>query len=114
MLDAAHTKRCGPRATPSITTVATALFCVLLLLSQTMVYAQTATAEIWGRVSDPDGKAIPRAAVTVVNVETGERRHLLTADGERFAAPALSIGRYQVAAAADPYAARRQDDIVLV
>src|SRR5882672_3065277 len=92
----------------------TRVFGVLSLLSQTTVYAQTGTAEIWGRVSDPDGKAIARAAVTVVNVETGERRHLLTDDGGRFAAPALSIGRYQVAAAADPYAARRQDDIVLV
>src|SRR5882672_471273 len=108
------TRVSDPRATRTTTAVAAVVFGVLSLLSQTTVYAQTGTAEIWGRVSDPDGKAIARAAVTVVNVETGERRHLLTDDGGRFAAPALSIGRYQVAAAADPYAARRQDDIVLV
>ena len=91
-----------------------ALFLLLSLLSQAGVYAQNGVGEIWGRVADPMGQAVVHGAVTVMSVDSGAIRHVFTDNDGRFAAPALPVGRYQVTVEREGYAARRQDDIVLL
>src|SRR5262245_33635279 len=91
---------------------ALALTCVLCLTSSDAL-AQSGTGVIEGRVADPSGGWINSAAVTVVHVDTGFTRRLITDAGGRFAAPALPTGRYQVTAVRNGFAAGRQDDIVL-
>ena len=97
------------------TVVATtaALFLLLSLFSRTPAHAQGGTGEIWGRVTDPAGQSIGRAAVTVTNVDTGATRRVSADDRGRFAAPALPVGRYEVTAAFDGYAPRRQEGLAL-
>jgi len=92
----------------------TAVLVVLLSLSsRTTAFAQSGTAEIWGHVADSSGQSIERAAITVTNVETGANRQVFTDDSGRFAAPALPVGPYEVTAAFEGYAARRQEALVL-
>lgn len=97
----------------TVASTTAALVVLLLLSSRTTAFAQTATGEIWGHVADSSGKSIGHAAITVTNVETGANRHVFTDDAGRFAAPALSVGPYEVTAAFEGYAARRQEELVL-
>ena len=90
------------------------LFLLLSLLSRPGAYAQSGAGEIWGRVADPMGEPVVHGAVTVMSVDTGANRRVFTDDDGRFAAPALPVGRYQVTVEREGYAARRQDDIVLL
>jgi hypothetical protein len=73
--------------------------------------AQEAT--IVGTVTDPTGAAVPNAAITVTNIETGQVRNLTTANDGQFVAPDLHIGRYMVRAVASGFKAVEQKDIVL-
>src|SRR6266850_4049710 len=101
------------RKPKTIVATTAALFLLLSLSSRTPAYAQSGTGEIWGRVADPEGHTLARAAVTVTNIDTGANRDLFTDASGRFAVPALPPGRYQVTALHEGYAGRRQDDILL-
>src|SRR5438128_1428088 len=96
-----------------VITITTALL-LLSLSSRTPAYGQIGTGAIWGRLTEPMGEVVERAAVTVTNVDTHASRRMSTDGGGRFAAPALPAGRYQVTALREGYAGRRQDDIVLL
>jgi len=54
------------------------------------------TSAILGTVLDPSGAALPRATVTVINVETGSKRSAATDDAGRFSFPQLKPGSYTV------------------
>ena len=54
------------------------------------------TSAILGTVLDPSGAALPRATVTVINVETGSKRSAMTDDAGRFSFPQLKPGSYTV------------------
>src|SRR6516162_9396428 len=54
------------------------------------------TSAILGTVLDPSGAALPRATVTVINVETGAKRSAMTDDAGRFSFPQLKPGSYTV------------------
>ncbi len=97
----------------TVASTTAALVVSLSLSSRSTALAQTATGEIWGHVADSSGESIGSAAITVTNVETGANRHVFTDDGGRFAAPALPVGPYEVTAAFEGYAARRQEELVL-
>ena len=101
------------RHTLTVASTTAALMVLLSLSSRTTAFAQSATGEIWGHVADSSGQSIGRAAITITNVETGANRHVSTDDSGRFAAPALPVGPYEVTAAFDGYAARRQEELVL-
>src|SRR4030081_3386170 len=61
------------------------------------LYAQGDSA-LWGIVTDSSSSAIPGATVTITNLETGTKRELATDESGQFSAPALPVGRYEIAA----------------
>jgi len=54
------------------------------------------SASIKGIVTDPSGAAVPRAAVTAKNTETGAERSSETDDAGRYQIVWLAVGQYQV------------------
>src|ERR1041385_6489939 len=60
-----------------------------------LVMAQQRTTHIAGRVTGPNGAAIPDALVTITNAKTGIQREVLTDESGlfKFSVPA---GRYQI------------------
>jgi Carboxypeptidase regulatory-like domain len=71
---------------------------LLALFSTTLAWSQIVGASVSGIVRDTSGAAIPRAMVTVRNVETGAQRTFLSDDAGRYAAPSIPVGRYEVTA----------------
>jgi hypothetical protein len=71
-------------------------------------------ASLWGFVSDTSGAAVPGAAVTVVNLETGSTRALVTDEAGRFNATALAVGHYEVIVAKAGFQSNRRANIALV
>ena len=67
---------------------------LFLVLSVSNLHAQQAS--LTGRVVDPSGAALPGAAVSVTNVDTGIRTAVVT-DGEgHYTIPLLPPGRYRI------------------
>ena len=77
----------------------------------TVASAQEAT--IVGTVTDPSGAAVPNAAITITNIDTGVERSLPTNGDGQYVAPDLHIGRYTVHATAAGFKAEEQKDLVL-
>ena len=74
-----------------------------LVLSFFMCFALVAMAQltrgtIAGSVTDQSGAAVPGAAITIVNVDTGVARETTTSPQGRYEAPNLSVGNYEVRA----------------
>jgi protocatechuate 3,4-dioxygenase beta subunit len=61
------------------------------------------TSAIVGQVSDASGAAVPNAAVTITNRETGQRRSAKTDDSGRFNFPQLKPGPYSVKVEAEGF-----------
>jgi hypothetical protein len=87
---------------------------VLALAAGITLWGQMAGASLFGTVTDESGSAIPDATVLVKNLETGAQRKLLTDDDGRYAAPSISIGRYEVRAEKQGFAAQVKTGIDLV
>jgi hypothetical protein len=58
-------------------------------------YAQS-TGAVSGRVTDPQGLALPGVTVTIANPSTGETRRVVTNDTGRYQITALPPGRYSL------------------
>ncbi|SPE38361.1 conserved exported hypothetical protein [Candidatus Sulfopaludibacter sp. SbA6] len=69
------------------------------------------TSAIAGSVTDPSGAAIPGAAVTVTNVETGLKRSVKTDDSGRFGFPQLRPGTYSVKVDADRFRTQQNHSV---
>jgi hypothetical protein len=74
----------------------------LLLPEVTFSQGET-TSAIGGQVSDASGAAVPGAAVTVTNKETGQKRGARTDDSGRFNFPQLKPGAYSVQVEAEGF-----------
>ncbi len=59
-------------------------------------FGQTSTSQISGTVRDASGSAVPRAAVTLTNENTGVASRQETTDAGVFSFPAISVGSYLV------------------
>src|SRR5580704_5726855 len=88
----------------------------LVLFVAVAPYALFAQGEVslWGSVSDSSGAAVAGAAVTVINLETGSSRSLVTDEAGRYNANALSVGHYEVTAAKAGFQSDRRANIALV
>ncbi|HUQ32410.1 MAG TPA: carboxypeptidase regulatory-like domain-containing protein [Pyrinomonadaceae bacterium] len=79
------------------------LFAALVLLGFGMlagVHAQTSTVgSISGTVRDPQGAAIPKAEVVIVEETTAQTRTVRTDDDGNYSAQSLPVGRYTVSVA---------------
>jgi Carboxypeptidase regulatory-like domain/TonB dependent receptor len=72
---------------------------LLIELAPSSLAAQDFRGTIQGRVTDPQGAAIPHVTVLVTNEETGVASEALTESDGAYAAPFLLPGRYRVEAA---------------
>jgi carboxypeptidase family protein/TonB-dependent receptor-like protein len=85
----------------------------ILLLAAIPVLAQAPTGTILGVVKDTSGASVPNAAVTVLNVETGLTRTLMTGDDGAYRFPALLVGRYTVKAEGRGFKTEAREGLVL-
>lgn len=86
---------------------------IICLLFSLPVMAQFDTGTISGLVTDPSGAVIPRASVTITNVDTGIQTVLQTGSSGSFVASALPFGNYVVAAAAPGFGKSTTGSLVL-
>src|SRR5215472_5141288 len=76
--------------------------------------AQVVGASITGTVQDASGAAVPQAAITVRNLETGAVRKVAS-DGEgHYAAPSVPVGRYEVTAEKEGFNTATRSGVNLV
>jgi hypothetical protein len=88
-----------------------ALQLCLLASAVTAAHAQSATGEVQGTVVDQSGAALPRVTITVMNTATGAIRETATDAEGLFAVPGLPVGPYEVTAALQGFATRRQTEL---
>ncbi|MCL4853636.1 MAG: carboxypeptidase regulatory-like domain-containing protein, partial [Bryobacteraceae bacterium] len=69
-----------------------------LLLLAAWGSAQTTSTEVLGTVVDASGAVVPKATVTLLRVDTGEKRQTLTDASGNYSFPLIEIGAYQVTA----------------
>jgi hypothetical protein len=87
---------------------------VLVVLSAVAgAFAQTSTATLSGAVQDENGAAITGATVTVLNVETGIRRTVVTNSEGLFTIPLLQPSRYRLTVEQGNFAIFEVNDVVL-
>jgi len=85
-----------------------------LLLAAMMIWAQAETGQITGTVTDATGAAIPKAAITITNIDTRAAR-TTTASGEgSYTATNLQPGNYEVSITAPGFTTSKQNVVVTV
>jgi|HubBroStandDraft_6_1064221.scaffolds.fasta_scaffold00510_13 hypothetical protein len=72
------------------------LFVLLWLGSSSIVLAQFNTATLSGRITDPQGKAVPKAEVQVVNIDTNAGTTTQTNNDGIYVLSAIQPGRYRL------------------
>src|SRR5579864_6242455 len=83
------------------------------LLSPEAAFCQgETTSAIIGQVSDASGAGVPRAAVTIINQETGLKRVAETDDSGQFNFPQLKPGTYSVKVEATGFTPQQNDSVV--
>ncbi|HLL77576.1 MAG TPA: TonB-dependent receptor [Pyrinomonadaceae bacterium] len=85
----------------------------LVLTSAAVAFAQVATADVTGRVSDPSGAAVVGAAVTARNTGTGLSRTTQTNDEGSFTITQLPAGTYEITVEATNFSRARLPNIEL-
>src|SRR6266576_2603501 len=90
--------------------VVLAAFCLLFVVPVSM-QAQELRGKIHGRVSDPNGAAVPGAAVKVIDVARNKTTDLKTNDEGLFDAPYLLPGTYQVMVEVSGFKKALQDKV---
>ena len=86
------------------------LFCALAV----PLGAQVVGGTISGVITDPSGAPLADASVTVKSLETGAQRKLASDGTGHYAAPSLSVGRYEVTVAKEGFSTATQTGITLV
>ena len=76
-----------------------------------LAYGQNAT--IVGTITDPSGAVVPNATITITHVETARATVLTSNDAGEYVASDISIGRYNVKAAATGFKVAERLGIVL-
>jgi hypothetical protein len=75
--------------------------------------SESGRAAITGRVADSSGAAIPKAAITVVDMQTGQTRNLVSDGAGLYSAPSLTVGTYTVTATFPGFADTRVENVTL-
>ena len=83
----------------------------LLLIAAAGVFAQTASTQILGLVTDPTGAVVPGATVTAKRVETGDVRTTTSNETGNYIFPLLDSGEYEVTCAAAGFKTEVRRDI---
>jgi hypothetical protein len=93
------------------TTVLVLAIAASVFPAKTLAQGET-TSAIVGQVTDATNAAVPDAAVTITNHETGLRRSAKTDNAGRFNFPQLKPGTYAVKVEAQGFEARQNDNVV--
>lgn len=75
--------------------------------------AQTSTASVVGRVTDPTGALIPGVAITITNVDTNQSRQAQSNSAGDYTVPFLNPGNYRVDATFKGFRAFRLSNLTL-
>src|SRR5271165_4400030 len=67
------------------------------------VFAQTVTATLSGVVRDAQGGGIPNAAISVVQIDTGQTRQTTSGTAGDYSISNLPVGNYRVTASASGF-----------
>lgn len=90
-----------------------ALLLCLLMISPGGVYAQTDLSTIRGVATDPGGSVVPKAGITLTNLETALTRESSTNESGEFEIPYLTPGTYRLSATAPGFKGFVADRIVI-
>ena len=85
----------------------------LSLTAPAFAQSQGANGAIEGTVSDSSGGVLPGVTVSVINVDTGAERTVVTNDKGLYRAPLLALGKYRVVAELQGFKKFEQKDIQL-
>jgi carboxypeptidase family protein len=86
---------------------------LLLLTTGADAWAQLATAQINGRVTDGSGAVLPGVTVTATQTDTGAARTVVTDDSGAYVLPNLPTGPYRLDAMLSGFRTYIQTGIVL-
>ena len=75
-------------------------FLLVISMSSAFAQSQALNGQIEGTVLDQTGAAVPNAAITITNIETGATRTLTTDDSGVYRFPLLPLGTYRLTAEA--------------
>ena len=89
------------------------VFAVLWLSAALAVWGQNTTGSIVGKITDTTGATLANARVTIVRVETGESRSVVTSTQGDFTAQLLNPGTYSVTVTADGFKKAVKTGLVL-
>jgi Carboxypeptidase regulatory-like domain/TonB dependent receptor len=81
---------------PSITKLCALIACVVFSATFALAQSQATSGNIEGRVTDPNGAAVPNVTVTATNQETGFAKTATTNDEGIFSITSLPPGKYKV------------------
>jgi Carboxypeptidase regulatory-like domain/TonB dependent receptor len=88
------------------------VFCVIGFMSVALAWAST-SGSISGTVTDPEGKVVARAQVTVKEINTGLLYQAHSDSKGFYTLPVLPVGRYELEVQAAGFRGYRRKDIVL-
>ena len=89
-------------------------FAVLFLCAPLFLNAQETTADILGRVKDPNGLAVSGAAVSAINKGTSVARDTTSEDSGEFSIRSLPPGVYKVTVGKDGFATSVYESVELL
>lgn len=92
-------------------TLASLLFCCVVLSLATTIRAQGVTGQLSGTVADPNGAVIANATVTVRNRDTGLERTVATGEDGSFAVQLLPPGAYRVEVSAQGFSTTTVEEV---
>src|SRR5439155_16416717 len=95
--------------------IANAFFCALFMfvVGRAAAWAQGATGQITGTVTDQSGAVLPGVEITATQTETGVGRSTLSNETGLYVLPNLAIGPYRLEAALSGFRSFAQSGIVL-
>ena len=86
---------------------------ILILLLETMAFAQVDRAELEGTVTDPSGATVAGVAVKILAVGTGITAERKTNSNGYYRFPGLAVGRYTVTYTVVGFKSRVIEDVIL-